>query len=98
MSTFHVSLDALNDLVARLGSLSGDLRDAKGSAPGYGGATGSDHLDAALDGFFADWSDGMHIIDANLDGLVDKLSKSSAAYDGVECALVQDMTAGAGVP
>lgn len=95
MTTFYVSLDALGELAGRLQSLSGELRDAKGNAPGYGGQTGSARVDGALDGFFADWSDGLSNIDSNLDGLADKLSKSANAYSEVECTLTQNMAGGA---
>jgi hypothetical protein len=94
MTSFYVSLDALGELAGRLQSLSGELRDAKGNTPGYVGQTGSDRVGGALDGFFADWSDGMSTVDSNLDGLADKLSKSANAYSAVECTLTQDMAAG----
>jgi hypothetical protein len=95
MTTFNVSLDELSAVVVRLDVLSNELRNAKGNTPGYACQTGSDAVTAALDGYFADWSDGMHIIDANVESLAHKLAKTEAAYGDVEGALVQDMAGGA---
>ena len=94
MTTFHVSLDGLSALVGRLATLAGELRDAKGATPCYAGQTGSDAVTAALDNFFAEWSDGMQIIDSNIAALSDKLTRSEDAYSAVECSLTQDMGAG----
>lgn len=84
MTSFTVTTEELRAIAHRVGDTSAQLRAASRVAGDYHGAAGSPRIDGKLDEFFSEWSDAVHMITQDLEGVQVRLLAAADGYEKTE--------------
>ncbi len=94
MSTFEVTPGDLQGLAGQLSGLLGEISHATSVvSSGASAAAGNGRLQAAIDGFLADWSQDLRETQEKLTELAARLQGAADSYSGTEASVASGFAA-----